>query len=27
MLYFSGAAENQRGDMKYFAHFNQNVNH
>jgi len=27
MLYFSGAAENQRGNMKYFAHFNQNVNH
>jgi len=27
MLYFSGAAENQRGNMKYFAHFDQNVNH
>jgi len=27
MLYFSGTAENQRGNMKYFAHFNQNVNH
>jgi len=27
MLYFSGAAENQRGNMKYFAHFDPNVNH
>jgi len=27
MLYFSGTAENQRGNMKYFAHFDQNVNH
>jgi len=27
MLYFSGTAENQCGNMKYFAYFDQNVNH
>jgi len=27
MLYFSGTAENQRGNMKYFAYFDPNVNH